>query len=235
MSRGGFAGIATAVAGIAFGLAGGSAMAGPPYAGVAVDFNYGIIPNGHVHIQAPLAFDAPGNGPTNFDLGDTELGFKYRFVEEDEKSFQPMIGVYPLVDLPSGDVNRALGAGYTRAYFPVWVQKSFDGWTAFGGGGYWLNHGGGTVDRDYWYIGWALQRQVTRELALGAELFHQTATLAFGATDPAATRETTGINFGATYDIAEHHHLLASIGTGLQNAQSTNLLSWYLGYRYTSF
>ena len=40
----------------------------------------------------------------------------------------------------------------------------------------------GTANRDYVYVGWLLQRQVTKQLAIGAEIFHQTATVAFGST-----------------------------------------------------
>jgi hypothetical protein len=201
--------------------------------GPAWEFNYGLVPNGQIHIIAPLSFDNPAGGPSHFGYGDTELGFKYRFVDEDKGGSRPMIGVYPFIEVPTGNERLGLGAGYTRAYFPVWIQKSFGDWTTYGGGGYWINHGDGTADRDYWYLGWLLQRQVTKQLAIGAELFHQTATVAFGSVDSAATRPTTGFNIGAIYNFDDHHHLLVSAGTGLQNAPNTNLFSWYLGYQIT--
>jgi hypothetical protein len=147
------------------------------------EFNYGVVPNGQVHIIAPFAFDSPGS-PAQSGYGDTELGFKYRFIDEDEHGSRPMVGVYPLIELPTGDEGRALGAGYVRAYFPVWIQKSFDDWTTYGGGGYWINHGDGTVNRDYVYVGWLLQRQVTKQLAIGGEIFHQTATSHSAAPTP---------------------------------------------------
>lgn len=56
----------------------------------------------------------------------------------------------------------------------------------------------------------------TDSLAVGAELFHQTAMTING-------EDSTGFNVGAVYDINEHNHLLASIGSGLQNASETNL------------
>jgi len=199
----------------------------------ALEFNYGLIPNGQIHIIAPFTFDAPAGGPAVSGYGDTELGFKYRFIEEDPRGSTPMVGIYPLVELPTGDEGRALGAGYVRAYFPVWIQKSFGEWTTYGGGGYWINHGDDTANRDYWYMGWVLQRQITQHLAIGGEIFHQTATLAFGNVDAAFTRPTTGFNIGATYDADEHNHILASIGTGLQNASTTNQFSWYIAYKFT--
>ena len=62
------------------------------------------------------------------------------------------------------------------AFIPIWLQKDFGDWTTYGGGGYWINPGPG--NRNYWFAGWLLQRQVTKQLALGAEVFHQTASMA---------------------------------------------------------
>jgi hypothetical protein len=205
---------------------GGTSGVGPAW-----EFNYGLIPNGQVHIIAPLTFDSPAAGRSQFGYGDTELGFKYRFVDEDKNGSRPMIGVYPLVELPTGNESLGLGAGNLRAYFPLWIQKSFGDWTTYGGGGYWINHGDDTLNRDYWFFGWLLQRQVTKQLAIGGEIFHQTATVVFGGTESGAA--TTGFNIGAIYDFDEHNHLLVSAGAGLQNAAATNLFSWYIGYQIT--
>lgn len=201
--------------------------------GPAWEFNYGLVPNGQVHIIAPLAFDSPAGTPSQFGYGDTELGFKYRFIDEDKNGSRPMVGAYPLLELPTGNEKLGLGAGYLRAYFPIWIQKSFDDWTTYGGGGYWINHGDGGLDRDYWFFGWLLQRQVTKQLAIGGEIFHQTATVVFGTGDNTSGKATTGFNIGAIYDFDAHNHLLVSLGTGLQNASTTNLLSWYVGYQIT--
>ena len=192
----------------------------------AWEFNYGLIPNGQFHVIAPLAFDSPSGGPPRFGAGDTEVGFKYRFVNEDANGSRPMVGVFPLIEIPTGDEASGLGAGHVRAFLPVWVQKSLGDWTTYGGGGYWVNHGGGTPDQDYWFFGWLLQKQVTKNLAIGGEVFHQTANTIGG-------QDTTGFNIGAVYDFDDHNHLLVSAGRALQNASETNLYSWYLGYQIT--
>ena len=213
-------------------LSTGSAVRGDASGlGPAWEFNYGLVANGQVHIIVPLAFDKPTGGPSQLGFGDTELGFKYRLIDEDKDGSRPMVGVYPLIELPTGSESRGLGAGNVRAYFPLWIQKSFGDWTTYGGGGYWINHGDDTLNRDYWFFGWLLQRQVTRQLAIGGEIFHQTATVVFGGAD--GGRATTGFNIGAIYDFDEHSHLLVSAGTGIQNASATNLFSWYVGYQIT--
>jgi hypothetical protein len=129
--------------------------------------------------------------------------------------------------VPTGDPTRGLGAGHVRTYLPVWVQKSFGDWTTYGGGGYWVNHGGGTDDKDYWFFGWLLQKKVTDKLVIGGELFHQTATTILG-------KDSTGFNVGAIYHFDEHNHLLLSAGRGLQNASNTNLFSWYVAYQISN-
>ena len=65
---------------------------------------------------------------------------------------------------------------------------------------------------------------MTKQLAIGGELFHQTA-------DTIGGKDSTGFNIGAIYDFDEHNHLQLSAGTGIQNASSTNLYSWYVGYQ----
>jgi hypothetical protein len=43
-------------------------------------------------------------------------------------------------------------------------------------------------------FGWLLQRQVTKKLAIGGELFHQTV-------DMIGSKDTTGFNIGVIYDL----------------------------------
>jgi hypothetical protein len=114
----------------------------------AFEFNYGIVPNGMVHVIAGMAFDHPSGSPTVFGMGDVELGFKYRLIEQDKNSTQPSIGIFPLVELPAGDQNKDLGAGHASVFLPVWIQKDFGDWTTYGGGGYWFNQNNSYGDKD---------------------------------------------------------------------------------------
>ncbi len=189
-----------------------------------IEVNYGVVPDVQLHVVMPLAYDSPSGGGLHSGYGDTELGVKYRFVQEDENGWRPMIGIFPMVELSTGSARRGLGAGTTREFLPVWIQKSFGDWMTYGGGGYNINPGAG--NRNYWFMGWYLQRQVTKQLALGGEIFHQTA-------DSIGARDSTGFNLGGVFDFTEHHHLLFSAGRGLQNARDTNQFSYYFGYQLT--
>ena len=192
----------------------------------AFEFNYGLIPDGQFHIVTPVAFESVSGGSTSFGYGDTELGFKYRFVNEDKNGWIPQIGSQPLLEVPTGDESRGLGAGHVRAFLPIWVQKGFGEWTTYGGGGYWINRAVSTQDQDYWFFGWVLQRKITDKLSFGGEIFHQTANKIGG-------KDSTGLNFGALYDIDDHKHILVSVGRGIQNASETNRFSWYVAYQIT--
>ena len=192
----------------------------------AFEFNYGLIPNGQLHFGASTAFNSPAGGTTQFGYGDTEVGFKYRFIDEEKDGMRPQVAVFPLVQLPTGDENKGLGAGHVRAFLPVWVQKNFGEWTTYGGGGYWINQDGNLGDRNYWFAGWLLQRKVTEKLTLGGEVFHQTADTVGGV-------DSTGFNLGGIYDFDEHNHFLFSAGRGIQHASETNLYSWYVAWQLT--
>jgi hypothetical protein len=170
-----------------------------------IEVNYGLVPNLQVHLIAPDGFASSATGPRQYGYGTTELGAKYRFVEESDSV--PEIGVFPLVELPTGNSSEGLSTGHTQVYLPVWLQKSFGSWVVYGGGGYWINPGPGY--RNYWFTGVVLQRQVTKTLAIGAEIFHQTA-----QTRPGGS--SSQVNVGFTWDLSDTYHVLASAGPSIQ-------------------
>ena len=120
-----------------------------------VEINYGAFPNIQLHIVAPMVY-ARANGRTSYGFGDTEIGVKYRFVDETEGT--PQIGTFPLVEIPTGDRNKGLGNGQAQVYLPIWVQKSWGDFTTYGGGGFWYNPG---MDQRNWvFTGWEAQVRV---------------------------------------------------------------------------
>jgi hypothetical protein len=186
-----------------------------------VEINYGAVENVQLHAIAPMAISHGDNGPTDYGYGDTELGVKYRFVQESK--YVPMVGVFPLVELPTGSASHGLGNGRVQCFLPVWLQKSFDDdkWTTYGGGGYWLNNTDGA--KNHWFFGWELQRKINDHLALGGEIFHQTS-------DAEGALDRTGVNLGAIIDLNEHHHILFSAGRDIQGPVT---FTYYLGYQLT--
>ena len=103
--------------------------------------------------------------------GDTELGVKYRFIHETDSV--PQVGLFPIVELPSGDSEKGLGERRVRFLVPIWLQKSFGPWTAYGGGGYW--HNPGPDNKNFWQTGLVVMRELSKTISVGAEVFNFTA------------------------------------------------------------
>jgi hypothetical protein len=167
-----------------------------------LEVNCGAAREMQLHIIAPIAYADHSDGSLHYGLGDAELGVKYRFLRETD--YCPQVGIFPLVEMPFGDSSLGLGAGHTAAFLPVWFQKSFGKWTTYAGGGYWFNKTA-AGDKDYWQAGWELQRDISKGLTFGAEIF------AFSPKTEGGSRET-GFNAGAMINFNEEHHLLLSAG-----------------------
>jgi hypothetical protein len=159
----------------AFGNASGTGVEADT-AGPAIEFNWGILPNTQFHIVIPAASIMPSNnlkylpagaGPRAFGIGDIEIGVKYRFVKETKH--QPMIGIFPIIEAPSGNYTKGLGVGKTWAKLPVWAQKSHGAWTTYGGVGEEIVPQTGY--KNFTYGGWLVQRDIGKKWTLGTEIF----------------------------------------------------------------
>jgi hypothetical protein len=184
-----------------------------------VEVNYGVIPDLQLHVIATLDLSRPTTGMTAYGVGDTELGAKYRFIDEGDHG--PEVGVFPLVELPTGNSDRGLGDGHVQVFLPIWLQKSFGDWTTYGGGGYWFNPGMG--NRNWVFVGALLQRRFNAHVTVGLEVFHATPTTDDGGAE-------THANLGVMIDFTKMHHLLMSAGTDVQGDSS---FQGYLAYQLT--
>ncbi len=184
-----------------------------------VEANYGVVPNVQLHVIAPLAYSIPNAGAHAYGYGDTELGVKYRFVQE--RTWVPMIGTFPLLEVPSGSRSAGLGNGSTQVFLPVWLQKTMGAWQTYAGLGVWIDLG--DRDRHWWFFGWQAQRQVFKWLAVGAEIFHTTPQEHGAGGD-------SRFNIGAVIDLTDSHHVLLSAGRGFEGS---NLFQAYIAYQLT--
>lgn len=199
----------------------------------AVEINYGALPNVQLHITAALAYNSQSVTGTQFGYGDTLVAIKYRFINPGKDNWWPQIAMYPSLSLRTGNPGRGLGSGATHGLLPIWLQKDFGAWTTYGGGGYGINPGPG--NKNYWFFGWELQRQVTEHLVLGGELFHQTASTTGQPGDigfPLGSKVSTSFNIGGAYDLTQNVHLLFSAGHGIQNP-ALNQFSYFIGIQLT--
>ncbi|MGB8274481.1 MAG: transporter [Alphaproteobacteria bacterium] len=190
----------------------------------SLDVNYGATDAVQLHLLVSASVVHQTGDGTRFGYGDTEVGVKYRFLDEDEEGWRPSVALFPLIELPTGDETVGLGNGHVAAFLPLWVSKELGPWSLFGGGGYWVNPGEG--HEDFWFVGMGAKRRITDALSLGAEIFHETK----DATDG---KDNVSFNLGAVYDFSEIHHLLISAGQGLHNRPQTNEFSAYVAYQLT--
>jgi hypothetical protein len=182
-----------------FGASDGTPVETDP-TGPAVEFNWGAVPNLQLHAILPLGAVLPsdnpaylpaGTGPNAYGLTDTELGAKYRFVQESKH--WPMIGTFSMLEVPTGSYARGLGVGKVWYRVPIWIQKDWGPWTTYGGAGYtFINQ---FQYRSYPYGGWLVQRDIGKKWTLGAEIFSH------GPEGYAApqTRASTMIDAGGYY------------------------------------
>ncbi len=183
-----------------------------------IEINYGALPNLQLHIVAPMSY-AHSLGMTEYGYGNTELGAKFRFVEE--TGHTPQIGVFPLVEIPTGSQAKGLSNGETQVFLPVWLQKSWGKFTTYGGGGFWYNPG--DQMKNFGFVGWEAQYDLSDVVTLGGELYHQSPN-AVGSDSP------TRVAIGGYVNPTEHHHILFSFGKTFIGGTS---LTGYLAYQIT--
>jgi hypothetical protein len=186
---------------------GGNTTASIPFA----EFNYGAMPNVQVSFAAQLHQVNTGIAAIS-GYGATEFGIKTRFVQEN--GCAPQVSFYPSVQL------SPVAGQHAVPFLPIWMQKSWGPWTAFGGGGVYLNSNPGM--RDSTFVGGALERAISPGTTVGAELYHQSA-------DIIGESDTTAMNIGMIAQVGKYHAILFSFGRSLHGTITS---SGYASYEF---
>jgi hypothetical protein len=185
-----------------------------------IDFNYGGAPNLQLTATVPAAYNTPLLGPSALNLGNVELAAKYRFLTQ--QNFGLDVAIFPRVFLPSA--SPAVGEQHASFLFPLWMEKDWGQWSAFGGGGCEINRGGDS--ENFCLMGAVVTRQITPSLQMGLEVFHQTP-------DTEGGLATTSLGVGLRYDLNDNFHLLGYLGRGVQNVEQTDQFNWYTSILFT--
>ena len=131
---------------------------------------YGLIENVTLYAVPRMTFNKPDGVSSKYDLGDTDLGVEYRFYHDDAESLD--IAFFPVVTMPTGDRNRDLGNGKVWSQWPLWLQKSWNDWTVYTGGGYAFNSEKDA--HDFPFGGLTLQKDfVSQNFGLALEIWSQ--------------------------------------------------------------
>lgn len=189
------------------------------WSGTAPHFevNYGLIKNVQVHLLLPLNYSVTSPHISSYGFADTEIGMKYRFLQETDN--RPQIGVFPIVEVPTVK-NNDFSSGRFKIYLPVWLQKSWGNLTTYGGAGYWINPG--TNNKNWIFTGWELQYNFSDIITLGGEVYFHTA----AAKDE---KSQAGFNVGGFINASEKMHFIYSVG----HAFTDNSFTSYIGILWT--
>ena len=185
-----------------------------------IDFNYGGAPNLQLTATLPTAYSFPSAGSSATGPGNVELAAKYRFLTQD--NFGLDVAIFPRAIFSSASPN--IGDRHASYLLPLWLEKDWQQWSAFGGGGCEINRGGNS--QNFCLMGAVLARRIVPNLQVGLELFHQTP-------DTQGGLPTTSVGAGVTYDLNQNFHLLGYLGRGIENAQATDRYNWYTAVLFT--
>lgn len=190
------------------------------WSGTAPHFetNYGLIPNVQIHLLLPINYNFPVHQRADFGYADTEVGIKYRFVQESDN--MPQIGIFPIIEIPTVK-NSEFSDGKTKIFLPVWLQKSWGKFLSYCGAGYWFNPG--LMNKNWIFSGWELQYSFSPVVMLGGELYYHTASVKNG-------KSATGFNLGGSINPSEKFHFIFSFG---RTFTKDNTYTSYLGLLWT--
>ena len=178
------------------------------------------MPDTQLSLTEQAAFNFPSRAASAFGYGDTLLGLKYRFLHESEGV--PQGAFYPQVNVPTGNAAKGLGAGVAQVLLPLWFQKSWGPWTTYGGGGYWINPGPG--NKNWVFLGWEAQRDLSPAFTLGGELFYHSAS-------EKVWNDSVGFNLGGIVNLDYINHIVFSAGKDF--IQPTYQFTGYAAFLWT--
>ena len=91
-----------------------------------LEVNYGALPDVQLHIIMPMAYDQISSGAIHYGYGDTELGVKYRFINPGKDDWWPQVGLFPLLEVPTGNASKGLVRyGRSKGISTCMVTKRF--------------------------------------------------------------------------------------------------------------
>jgi hypothetical protein len=178
------------------------------------DINYGL-PHVQLKVEVPVEVVHKDGDGTEAGIGDILPGVKWVFL--DEHGWWPMMAVYPQIQLPPGDHRRGSGEGKPVYLLPLLAEKNWGKWTLYGDVAYVVQTANN--ERNYWYEGASINRQVTKRLQLGGELFEN-------SPPPPEGYSNIAFNLGGTWKMTGHFNLLFSAGRSIRG--QTDFMT-YLG------
>ncbi len=173
-----------------------------------LDINYGVGERIQLKFEVPWVFLHEEGESTKNGLGNSEIGVKWRFFDQ-ETQFVDM-SVYPqfLFENSDSSADRDLVDDGTELFLPFEVERRFGPFSVNPEVGFLLREKG----REEWAYG----------LALGYELFERVEIVGeiHGEADNGLHKHQLVFNMGLRWQFSEHTGLLAAAGRGLRGSSA---------------
>ena len=189
---------------------------GPNEQGLVFEARYGLLSRVDLFLEMGydhVSKDRDNEIPSLNGVGDSEIGFKYRFL--DECAIGPKIAIVPRLGIPTGsnDVSN------NRAWFelPIWLEKNWGNFSTSGGAGRVFNDADDA--RSFTFAGWKVRYDITEDLNMGAEFYYQ-------GKDSDDNRDVSIVNLGSVYKLNETFNLQLGLGHSVHGDDQTIV---YLG------
>jgi hypothetical protein len=185
-----------------------------------LDFNYGW--GDHVQVKYEVAYtivDERERG-THTGVGDSLIGYKWRFIDEDQHGFA--MSIYPQLEFntPPGVERRGVEESGANFFLPIEIGKTIGPFELAAEVGYeFVQH-----DKDQWEYGVVVGYPATKKLELLGEIH--------GNVDQNFHRNDLIINVGARWELNDTITLLVSAGRSLRSSDDSPTLLIYAGLRF---
>ena len=173
-----------------------------------LDINYGVGDRIQLKYEVPwLLFDEEGEEAKS-GLGNSVVGIKWRFLDEDRHGIA--MSIYPQLEFnnPTSSDERGLVDPGRQLLLPVEIARQVGPVEIFGEVGYTFVE----EDRDEWLYGIAASWSLSARLELLGEIY--------GGVDQDFDDDELVCNLGGVYEIEKHHSLLFSLGRSFRDSRS---------------
>ena len=183
-----------------------------------LDLNYGVGNNIQLKYEVPLLIQHEQGIGTQSGLGNSLVGVKWRFLDEEKIGVN--MSTYPQFEFnpPTSSADRGLVEKGTNLLLPVEVSKKFGPFWVGGELGYTIRQ---NSDND-WFYGLCSGYEIRENLTIMGEIH--------GGVTKEFKKEETVFNIGTQWDFSKKFGLLASAGRRFSRATSDEPdLLFYLG------
>ena len=193
---------------------------GEAYQAPLLDVSYGLTPNTQVSASMPYVFVSPDNDSSGSDFGNLAIGYKWRFVNNDQLqvAFAPAYAF----GIRLSAALRGVGDETDLLFLPLNFQYEIGNWSLNGEFGYVSVE---SADDALGY-GAALSRPVGERTAIMFELY--------GGSETDFDNDDLNFHIGFDTELRPDFHLLFSAGSGLREPSGTAELDYdvFLGVQY---